>query len=185
MRKFDMREGAMPILGLGRGNRTGSDGGSKPAEPTPSARPPRPAGAERPDPQARQYQLGNYTLDAVDQLTGMTADEIELVADRLIDGARETEEVLRELAHRVREYGVIANERLANFVKAANGCADLARTMQVRLEQREEQPAAETPPETEAGAPEPAAAKANDPDGLEAEIQAVAHDRAPPTQPGD
>ena len=98
----------MPILGLGRGNRSGS--GGKPAEPTPSDRPPRPAARESSDPQAQQYQLGNYTLGAVDQLTGMTADEIEVVADRLIDGARETEDVLRELAHRVREYGLIANE---------------------------------------------------------------------------
>src|SRR3954463_10610809 len=135
----------MAILGLGRGNRSGSGSRSSAVDPTPSARPPRPIAGESSDPQARQYQLGNYTLGAVDQLTGMTADEIEIVADRLIEGARETEEVLRELAHRVREYGVIANERLANFVKAANGCADLARTMQVRLEQREEQPVVESP----------------------------------------
>jgi hypothetical protein len=175
----------MSILGLGRGNRTGSR--SKAAEP-PSARPPRPTAGESSDPQARQYQLGNYTLGAVDQLTGMTADEIEVVADRLIEGARETEEVLRELAHRVREYGVIANERLANFVKAANGCADLARTMQVRLEHREEQPAVESPSEAEAGAAEPATVKADrahDPDGREADIEGIAHGRAPPTQPGD
>src|SRR4029077_7511914 len=107
-------ERIMSILGLGRGNRGGSGDRSKPAEPT--------RAIERPDPQAQQNQLGNRTLGAVDQLTGMTADEIEVVADRLIDGARETEELLRELAHRVREYGVVANERLANFVKAANGC---------------------------------------------------------------
>src|ERR1700748_1520849 len=99
----------MSILGLGRGNR--SSGSSKPSEPTSSARPPRPA-AERSGPQVHQVQLGHRTLGAVDQLTGMTADEIETVADRLIDGARETEELLRELAHRVREYGVVANERL-------------------------------------------------------------------------
>ena len=173
----------MAILGLGRNNRTAS--GSKPAEPAPSARPPRPENA---DPQAQQVQLGHRTLGAVDQLTGMTADEIEVVADRLIDGARETEELLRELAHRVREYGVVANERLANFVKAANGCADLARTMQARLEQRDLLPAAEQFAETEAAAPESATAQADrsdDPHGLEADIEGVAHDRAPPTQPGD
>jgi hypothetical protein len=174
----------MSILGLGR-NRTGS--GSKPAEPVPSARPQRP---ESSDPQAQQIQLGHRTLGAVDQLTGMTADEIEIVADRLIDGARETEELLRELAHRVREYGVVANERLANFVKAANGCADLARTMQARLEQRDLQSAAEHFAETEATAPGPATAAAqvdrpDDPHGIEAEIEGVTHDRAPPTQPGD
>jgi hypothetical protein len=177
----------MSILGLGRGNRSGS-GSSKPAEPTPSARPPRPAAGEGSDPQAQQYQLGNYTLGAVDRLTGMTADEIELVADRLIDGARETEDVLRDLAHRVREYGVIANERLANFVRAANGCADLARTMQVHLEQRDEQAAAASPSETEARAAEPATVAADRPHDqhvLEAEIEGVVHERAPPTQPGD
>src|ERR1051325_2685394 len=107
----------MSILGLGRGNRSGSGDRSKPAEPAPSARTLQPGAMERPDPQAQQNQLGHRTLGAVAQLTGMTADEIEVVADRLIEGARETEEVLRELAHRVREYGVIANERLANFVK--------------------------------------------------------------------
>jgi hypothetical protein len=166
----------MSILGLGRGSR------SKPAEPAQPARPPR----ENVDPQAQQVQLGHRTLGAVDQLTGMTADEIETVADRLIDGARETEELLRELAHRVREYGVVANERLANFVKAANGCADLARAMQARLELRDRQPAAEPPAETEA--PEPATAtvdRPHDPDGAAAEAEGVAHDRAPPTQLGD
>jgi hypothetical protein len=178
----------MPILGLGRGNRSGSGSRDKPAEPTPSDRPPRPAARESSDPQAQQYQLGNYTLGAVDQLTGMTADEIEVVADRLIDGARETEDVLRELAHRVREYGLIANERLANFVKAANGCADLARTMQVQLDQRNEQPAAESPSGTQARAPEQATGTvdgAHDRQVPEAEIEGVAHERAPPTQPGD
>ena len=176
----------MSILGLGRGgsNRTGSDSRSRPAEPTPSARPPR----EEVDPQAQQVLLGHRTLDAVDHLTGMTADEIEVVADRLIDGARETEEVLRELAHRVREYGVVANERLANFVKAANGCADLARTMQTQLELRDVEPAAEQPAATEATAPEPAPAQVDHPhdlDSLGAEIEGLAHDRAPPTQPHD
>jgi hypothetical protein len=172
----------MSILGLGRGNR------SKPAEPAPSARPPRTA-AESAGPQAQQIHLGHRTLGAVDQLTGMTADEIEIVADRLIDGARETEELLRELAHRVREYGLIANERLANFVKAANGCADLARTMQARLEQRDrdEQPDVEQPSETEAAvaAPETAPVDHPDPDSVDAGIEGVAHERAPPTQPRD
>jgi len=170
----------MSILGLGRGNRSGSGDRSKPAEPARAIEPP--------DPQAQQNQLGDRTLGAVDKLTGMTADEIEVVADRLIEGARETEEVLRELAHRVREYGVIANERLANFVKAANGCAELARTMQGRLEHRNEQPAAESPAETEARASErvvPWVDDAHDPHALEAEIEGVVHERAPPTQPRD
>jgi len=136
-----------------------------------------PAVAESPDVQAQQYQLGNYTLDAVDQLTGMTADEIEIVANRLAEAARETEDVLRELAHRVREYGVIANERLANFVKTASECADVARTMQASLDQGDRQPAANRSPrrtrERLAG---------NREDGS---IEAIAHGRAPPTKPGD
>lgn len=177
----------MSILGLGRG-RTESDSRSKRSEPTASERPPRSAARESADPQAQQLELGSRTLEAVDHLTGMTADEIEVVADRLMDGARDTEEILRELAHRVREYGLVANERLANFVKAANGCADMARTMQSRLELREEQPAADQPSESEATAPEPAAAtvdRPSEPDDLEAEIERFAHERAPPTQPRD
>jgi hypothetical protein len=174
---------------LGRRNNRGEGGVRiRSGEPAPSARTSQPAAAATADPQQHQYQLGHYTLGAVDQLTGMTADEIELVADRVMEGARETEDVLRELAHRVREYGVVANERLANFVKAANGCTDLARTMQGRLEQRDLLPAEESFAETQASAPEAATATAerpHDPDSIEAEIEGVAHDRAPPTQPGD
>jgi len=171
----------MSILGLGRGNR---NGGGKPTEPEPSARPPR--SSVNADVQAQQHQLGDRTISAVDQLTGMTADEIEVVADRLIEGARETEEILRDLAHRVREYGMIANERLANFVKAANGCAELARTMQGRLEHRDVEPAAEAPAATEARPPErvvPWVDDAHDQHSLEAEIEGIVHERAPPTQP--
>ena len=175
----------MAIMGMGRGNRSRGDNTGKRLEPAPLG--PRPAAAEKSDPQTRQYQLGTYTLEAVDQLTGMTADEIDVVADRVMEGARETEEVLRELAHRVREYGVVANERLANFVKAANGCAELARGMQVSLEQQENQPAAPPAAATEARAPEPAKAKVDGPRDLdlEADIEAIAQERAPPTQPGD
>src|SRR5262249_18445877 len=101
------------------------------------------------------------------------------------EGARETEDILRDLAHRVREYGVIANERLANFVKAANGCAELARTMQGRLEHFEEELAAEAHAETEASATEPATATVDRryEDALAAEIEGAAHEGALPTQP--
>lgn len=176
----------MSILGLGKGNR--SDGGnrSRRVEPRPPGAP-RPKVAEKRDPQAQQYQLGTTTLEAVDQLTGMTADEIEIVADRLATGARETEELLRELAHRVREYGVIANERLANFVKAANGCADMARTMIVRLDHRDTEAAVDSAAEAEAPAPETEdeVYRPVDLDALDAEIEDVPDERAPPTQPGD
>src|SRR5215472_13806404 len=163
----------MSIIGLGRANRKEGDKRRKRVEPAPPTEAPQPTVND--DLQAEQHQLGNYTLDAVDHLTGMTADEIEVVADRLMDGARQTEDVLRELAHRVREYGLIANERLANFVNAANGCIDAARTMQTSLEQRDEHPPAESRSETHARAPEPATAEVDRPpdlDALEAEIEA-------------
>src|SRR5262245_21961329 len=97
----------------------------------------------RPSPAEHQNQLGSVTLAAVDQLTGMTADEIERLADDVIRGADDTADVLRELARRVREYGLFANERLSTFVRAANACADTARTMQIDFAKRDEQP----PPE--------------------------------------
>src|SRR5712675_530914 len=104
----------MSIMGLGRGNGNGKS--SKRVEPTPTPYPPRPVIVKKPDPEAEQLQLGNITLEAVDRLTGMTADEIERVAEQVLDGAEETAAVLRELARRVRENGMFANERLARFV---------------------------------------------------------------------
>jgi Zn-dependent M32 family carboxypeptidase len=103
------------------------------------------------DPQAEQLQLANVTLQAVDRLTGMTADEIEQVAEQVIQGAEETAAVLRELARRVRENGMFANERLARFVKVANQCADIARSMQASVELRDDQHPPE-PRTVEAGA---------------------------------
>ena len=73
----------------------------------------------------------------------MTADEIERVAEQVLEGAQETAAVLHELARRVRENGMFANERLARFVRVANQCADIARSMQQSVERRDEQP----PPE--------------------------------------
>jgi len=98
---------------------------------------------KKPDPKAEQLQLGNVTLEAVDRLTGLTADEIEQVAEQVLDGAQETAAVLRELARRVRENGMFANERLASFVRVANQCADIARSMQQSVERRDEQPSPE------------------------------------------
>ncbi len=136
----------MSIMSLGRnGNANGSGTAKTPkrVEPAPPPYPPRAAGVRKPDPETEHLQLGNVTLDAVDRLTGMTADEIDRVADQLLDGAEETAAVLRELARRVRENGVFANERLARFVRVANQCADIARSMQQSVERRDE----ESPPE--------------------------------------
>jgi hypothetical protein len=133
----------MSIMSLGRGNGDGNGKSSKRVEPPPASYPPRPVIVKKPDPEAEHLQLGNVTLEAVDRLTGMTADEIERVAEQVLDGAQETAAVLRELARRVRENGMFANERLARFVRVANQCADIARSMQQSVERRDEQP----PPE--------------------------------------
>jgi hypothetical protein len=95
------------------------------------------------DPGTEQIRLGNVTLEAVDRLTGMSSDEIERVAEQVLDGAQETAAVLRELARRVRENGLFANERLARFVRVANQCAEIAFSMQESVERRDEQPAPE------------------------------------------
>jgi len=129
----------MSIMSLGRGNGSGNGKSSKRVEPTPAPFPPRPVTVKKSDPEAEQLQLANVTLAAVDRLTGMTADEIERVAEDLLDGAEETASILRELARRVRENGMFANERLARFVRVANQCADIARSMQQTVERRDEQ----------------------------------------------
>jgi len=131
-------------LGRGNGNANGNANGhaksSRPVESTLAPYPTRPGTIRNPDTKMDQLHLGHVTLEAVDRLTGMTADEIERVAERLLDGAEETATMLRELAQRVRENGLFANERLARFVRVANECADMARSMQHNVEQREQLP---------------------------------------------
>ncbi len=141
----------MSIMSLGRGNGNGSGKPGKRVEPTAAPYPPRPVIVKKADPVAEQLKLGNVTLEAVDRLTGMTADEIEQVAEQVLDGAEETAAVLRELARRVRENGMFANERLARFVRVANQCADMARSLQHSVEQRD-QPSPPEPNSAEAGA---------------------------------
>jgi uncharacterized protein (DUF2384 family) len=136
----------MSIMSLGRANGSGNRGKRIEA---PSAYAPRPF-VKKPDHEVEQVKLGNVTLEAVDRLTGMTADEIERVAEQVIAGADETAAVLRELARRVRENGLFANERLSRFVKVANQCADIARSMQEAVDRRDEQP----PPEQKTDEPE-------------------------------
>ena len=152
----------MSIMSLGRANGNANGKSSKRVEPTAVAYPPRPVIVNKQDPEADQIQLGNVTLEAVDRLTGMTADEIERVAEQVLEGAEETAAVLRELARRVRENGMFANERLARFVRVANQCADIARSMQESVERRNEQ----SPPEPKSVAAEaehePAEAEVND-----------------------
>jgi len=133
----------MSIMNLGRGNGNRDGKNSKRVAPAPAPYPPRPVTVRNPDTTTEQLQLGNVTLEAVDRLTGMSADEIERVAEQLLDGAEETAAILRELARRVRENGVFANERLSRFVRVANQCADIARSMQQCVERRDD----ESPPE--------------------------------------
>src|SRR5262249_56089672 len=116
----------MSIMNLGGGNGAGNGKSSKRVEPTPPPYPARTVIVKKPDPEAEQLKLGNVTLEAVDRLTGMTAEEIERVAEQVLDGAEETAAVLRELARRVRENGMFANERLAPFVRVAHPCAHIA-----------------------------------------------------------
>lgn len=136
----------MSIMGLGRGNGNANGNGTangngkhiRRNEPSPPPYPPRPVIVRNQAPTTDHFQLGTVTLDAVDRLTGLTADEIERVAEQILDGAEETATIMRELARRLRENGMFANERLARFVRVANQCADIARSMQQSVEQRDE-----------------------------------------------
>jgi hypothetical protein len=130
-------------MSVGRGKpNNGNDRKVERLEPT-LARPQLRSVADGPDPQEEQLKLASVSLGSVDRLTGMTADEIERVAERVLEGADETAALLRELAARVRENGVFANERLARFVRVTNQCADIARSLQQTVERRDEP----TPPE--------------------------------------
>jgi hypothetical protein len=146
------QEVSVSIMNLGRGNANESVSAKagKRVDPAPASQPPGPADSTAASTE-QQLQLGSAALEAVDRLTGMSGDEIERVAEQLLEGADETAGVLRELARRVRENGVFANDRLARFVRVANQCADIARTLQQNVERRDEQPApqpvrAEPPP---------------------------------------
>ena len=119
---------------------TGANGKNrKRVDPTSTPNSQRPFIVRKPESDPDQHQLGNLTLAGIDQLTGMTADEIERVAEQVIDGAEETAAVLRELARRVRENGMFANERLARFVRVTNACTDIAHSMRLAIEHRDRQ----------------------------------------------
>jgi hypothetical protein len=154
-------------LGRGNTNESVSERAGRRVNPAPASQPSRPA-VTTPDPTEEQLQLGNVTLEAVDRLTGMTGDEIERVAEQLLDGAEETADVLRELARRVRENGVFANERLARFVRVANQCADIARSLQENIERRDQQTHPK-PIKAEPAAEEKSVAQVEDAPGLAAE----------------
>jgi len=99
------------------------------------------------------HQLGSATLASVQELTNMSAEEIEKLADRVDEAAHETSDGLRAFAHKLRRSGEIANQQLASFVHVASTCAEAANHMQAAIDARNEvQPATETRPETKAAA---------------------------------
>jgi hypothetical protein len=123
------------MIGMRKSNGNGTDRAPPPLasiDPPPITYAPKP----RPGP----HQLGNITLKNVDQLTAMSADEIEKVADQLVEAAHETADLLRGAAGRMREIGVLANERLAHFVTVATACGDAARTMLQAVAHRDDPP---------------------------------------------
>jgi hypothetical protein len=125
----------MSIVSMNRGkSNTGADTGAKRIEPMVA----RPASPPATDPAAEQSRIGSVGLQSVDRLTGMTADEIEQVAEQVLSGAEETATMLRQLASRIREHGHLTSERLARFVRVTNQCADIARSMQQSVERRDE-----------------------------------------------
>jgi len=95
-----------------------------------------------PIPGIEPHTLGKTTIQSVDRMTSMTADEIEKVAEQVLEGAHEVADILRHAAHRMRECGLFANERLANFVRVATTCAEAARMMQESVEMRDDPGAA-------------------------------------------
>lgn len=177
-------------IGLDRGGETRNEGEVSSMQTAPSAHSRRPVDMAKGEVKMEQQKLGSAMLDAVDHITGLSADEIDVVADRMMEGARETEDVLRELARRVREHGVFASEKLANFVRAANNCADVARSLQATLANREEPAAAPAPTSAQpAAADQPAAIdrethvhRAVDLNALGAELKTIAAEDAAPIQ---
>jgi hypothetical protein len=154
----------MSMLSLGRnGNGKAAQARVEPP-PYPPAPPPE-VQHYAPKPHAGPHELGTHTLQNVDDITSMSAEQIERTADQVEEAGREVADVLREAARRVRHSGVVANERLANYVRVVTTCAEAARVMQRSVEHRD-QPQPPPPPQevetaahvhAETGEPTPAA----------------------------
>ena len=174
----------MSIADLNRPKEKVSGRNKRAQSPTADSTAPRPTVDENPDLEF-QLQLGSSRLQTVDRLTGMSADDIEVIADRVMDGAREIEEVLRELAGRVRQYGVRANENLASFVSATNKCTETAHAMQGMLGEAASHIPTEPSSQDTGAARQHRTDHPTDLSALEAEIEAFSSERAPPLQPRD
>jgi len=162
----------MSLIPTSRSKGRQSNGEAAGAPPPPSPYAPKTV----PPPSTEPHQLGSATLQSVDLMTSLTADEIEKVAEQVERGAQEVADTLREAARRVRHSGYVANERLANFVRVASTCADAARMMQQSVEMRDD-PNANPPPMTKL-AVEPPALKEHttDLDALAEQIGKTAED---------
>jgi hypothetical protein len=121
-------EASMSLLSMGKGY--GKTNGATTVPPE--------VGRYAPKPRPQPLQLGAKTMQAVDEITDMSAAEIEQVADEVEAAAHETAEGLREAARRVRSTGAAANRRLANFVRAAATCVDAAEVMRESVRHRDD-----------------------------------------------
>jgi len=64
-------------------------------------------------------RLASATIQAVDQLGVVTADEIEKTADEILRGANEVATKLRELAEAIRQHTEIASGHVESFCTKA------------------------------------------------------------------
>ena len=158
----------MPIAHI-MGRKADTNVASKPAPP--SYPTPRPQPATPPGP----HQLGRATLQNVDQITSMSAEQIERVADQLEEAAHDTAAILREAARRIRDTGLVANERLANFVRVASTCAEAAALMGQSVERRDDPKP--TAPEATAIELTPIAEPAREPVNLDELAEIIATER--------
>jgi hypothetical protein len=67
-------------------------------------------------------RLASATLQAMDQLGGVAADEIEGTAEQVITGASDVATKLHELATAISHHSEIANERVAAGVYEKGAC---------------------------------------------------------------
>jgi hypothetical protein len=101
------------------------------------------------------HQLGEVTLQALDEITEKCAAEYDKAADQLEQAAHERAEGLRDCAHRMRSIGFLASEKVSNFVKVMVTCADISLATQGAVARCDE-PQPEPQPKPEPAAPKPA-----------------------------
>jgi methyl-accepting chemotaxis protein len=82
---------------------------------------------------SRPTRLASATIQAVDQVGGATADEIERTADQVMRGATEVATKLHELAAAIKEHSEIASEHVANFCDKATSVFESVLELQQRL----------------------------------------------------